>query len=137
MTDGYLYAAQTDTGWKLLPTGLILGSLGALAVTSIPPSWLLCSLAIAGILLLWPPPLRWVGGMLLAFSWTLWNFQVRLDDRLDPTLSGQSMTVSGVISSMPQVFGDQVSFRFEPLADGAQGEDEQPLPRSLLVRWYE
>ena len=137
MTDGYLYAAQTDTGWKLLPTGLILGSLGALAVTSIPPSWLLCSLAIAGILLLWPPPLRWVGGMLLAFSWTLWNFQVRLDDRLDPTLSGQSMTVSGVISSMPQVFGDQVSFRFEPLADGAEGEADQPLPGSLLVRWYE
>ena len=128
---------QANAVTWLLPTGLILGSFGALAVTSMPPLWFLCSLAVAGILLLCLPSLRWAGPLLLAFSWTLWNFQVRLDDRLEPGLSGQSMAVSGVISSIPQVSGDRVSFRFEPLAGGAKGEADQRLPRSLLVRWYE
>jgi competence protein ComEC len=121
----------------LLPSGLVLGSLGALAFTSIPSPWLLCVAACAGMLGLWFAPLRYLATLVLACIWTLWNFQLRLDDRLQPELSGRVTPVSGIISSIPQQYDDYVSFRFEPRQEALADPPEAGLPRILLVRWYE
>jgi len=122
---------EAGGGW-LPPAGLVLGSLGALLVNSPPPSWLLLLLAVCGIAAVAFSATRWLAAMLLACCWSLWTFQLRLDDRLDPLLIGQVLPVSGVISSMPQNFEDYVSFRFEP-----SPTSNPQLPRTLLLRWYE
>ncbi len=70
--------------------------------------------------------------MILACCWTLWQFEQELEDRLDPSLSGKVRAVSGVVSSIPEVYPDYARFRFDPLPDGDQPE----LPGRLLVYWY-
>lgn len=70
--------------------------------------------------------------MILACCWTLWQFELRLEDRLDPALSGQVMAVKGVVSSIPEVYPDYARFRFDPLPD----DEQQDLPGRLLVYWY-
>jgi len=42
------------------------------------------------------------------------------------------MEVSGVVSSIPEVYPNYARFRFDPWAE----DDQQELPRSLLVYWY-
>jgi len=127
----------TDAGSWLLPFGLAMGSLAALAFSSIPPPWLLCSAACAGALALLFRPVRWLAALVLACIWTLWNFQLRLDDRLQPELSGRVTPVSGIISSIPRQYDDYVSFRFEPRQKALTDPAAERLPHTLLVRWYE
>jgi len=115
-----------------------MGSLAALALSSIPPPWLLCSAACAGALALLFRPVRWLGALVLACIWTLWNFQLRLDDRLQPEFAGRVTPVSGIISSIPRQYDDYVSFRFEPRQQALTGTAAaMRIPRTLLVRWYE
>ncbi len=128
---------RTSAGSWLLPSGLVAGSLGALAFNSIPAPWLLCAVACAGMLGLRFAPLRWLAALVLACIWTLWNFQLRLDDRLQPELSGRVTTVSGIISSIPQQYDDYVSFNFEPRHQTSTGQPAAQLPHTVLVRWYE
>ena len=63
--------------------------------------------------------------MILACCWTLWQFEQVLEDRLDYSLSGKVMEVSGVVSSIPEVYPDYARFRSDPLPDDGQ----QELPR--------
>ena len=116
----------------LLPLGAICGSLLAPLFHAVPPGWQLKAGLAAGLLCLLAPPLRAVGGMVLACCWSLWNYQVRLDDRLPADLAGSRVTVAGVVTSIPQDYDDFASFRFAPVRSGPGAE----LPRSLLLRWY-
>jgi competence protein ComEC len=118
-------------GW-LLSLGAICGSLFALLFHTVPPGWQLTAGTAAGLLCLAVRPLRPVGAMALACCWSLWNFQSRLDDRLPADLAGARVSVTGVITSIPQEYDDFASFRFAP----RQTAPEVPLPRSLLLRWY-
>jgi len=115
----------------------VLGSLGALLFNNLPPPGLLWLLAGCGMVALLSARTRWIAATLMACCWSLWNFQLRLDDRLDPTLAGQILPVRGVISSMPQSFGDYVSFRFDPQPGALPTTTNLRLPRTLLLRWYE
>lgn len=128
---------MAGAGAWLLPSVLVMGSLAALAFNTIPPFWLLGVAATGGLLALRLAPFRWLAAALLACTWSLWNFQLRLNDRLEPGLSGTVMTVRGVIASLPQVFDDVVSFRFQPLDDDTASISAARLPRTILVRWYE
>jgi len=128
--------SQAGGGGWLPPVALVLGSLGALQLNKLPAPWLLWLLTGCGIAALLSARTRWIAAILVACCWSLWNFQWRIDDRLDPVLSGQILAVSGVISSMPQSFSDYVSFRFDP-SPVESTTSEPRLPRSLLVRWYE
>jgi len=123
-------------GSWLLPAGLATGSLMALGFTDMPPLWLLCVLAATGLLAVVLTPLRWLGAMVLACCWSLWCFHLRLSDRLPAALAGEVVTVSGIISSIPQDYGDYVSFRFEPVPHELTGQVTPKLPRTLLLRWY-
>ena len=122
--------------WRF-PAGLILGCLGALALDDLPSPWVLGALAAGGLLALKPASTRALGAFLLALCWTLVNFQLRLEDRLDARLGGQVMSVCGAISSVPQHDQDYVSFRFEPNPQTVAGQPGERLPQTLLVRWYE
>lgn len=118
---------------RLVPAAVVAGALGSLLFEALPPLWLLCSSAIIATALL--PVRRAVGlaVMLLAGVWSLWNFHSRLSDRLAPELAGRAVSVSGIISSVPQTFDRMISFRFRVL----HGRTDLKLPATLLVRWYE
>ena len=78
------------------------------------------------------PALRPLAASLLGCAWSLWHFQLRLDDRLPAELSGQVLAVRGTIASIPQEYDDYASFLIKPLAQ--QGQPE--LPALILTRWY-
>jgi len=135
--EGAPAVAYPGSGSWILPTAVVVGCLAAPLLDRVPPLWILCALAAAGVPALRPAPTRVVGAMLLAFCWTLAQFQLRLDDRLDSRLGGQVSPVCGRISSVPQVFEDHVRFRLEPKPAAVAGHPRARLPRTLLVRWYE
>lgn len=126
------WRARRNLGAWLLPCGLVGGSLAALQFTTLPPSWALCAMALSGALCLVTAPTRPLAALLLACSWSLWNFQHRLEERLPGELAGRVFDVSGTVVSMPQEFAGYASFRFRPdrTADGTA------LPPLVLVRWY-
>jgi competence protein ComEC len=70
------------------------------------------------------------GAALLGFAWAGAFAQWRIADRLDPALEGRDLAVTGVIASLPQPFERGV--RFELDVEDA----EAPLPRRVLVSWY-
>jgi len=70
--------------------------------------------------------------MILACCWTLTQFHLRLQGRLDPALANQVVTIKGVISSIPSKALDSTRFRFLP--DPVYRSDG--LPATLLVTWY-
>ena len=123
---------RAGTGRWLLPLGAIAGSLVAPLFDAVPAGWLLAAAAAAALPCLVARRLRWMGAMLLACCWSLWNFQLRLDDRLPVDLAGIPLMVSGVVGSVPQVYDDFATFRFSPSRDAAATE----LPHTLLLRWY-
>jgi competence protein ComEC len=115
-----------------MPLCLIAGVLGANLFTSLPPAWLICSIAVVAAIALRSTRLRKGAVMLLALCWSLHNFHLRLESQLDPTLAGQLIQVSGVVSSIPEERRDFTRFRFKT--------DEQfrsaGLPPALLLHWY-
>ncbi len=119
-------------GQGSLPVWLVLGVLCAYLFTALPPRWLLVSAVFIGVFLLLQAATRWIAVVILACCWTLWQFELVLEDRLDSSLSGKIMKINGRVSSIPQVYPDYARFRFDPLPDNKQ----QNLPASLLVYWY-
>jgi competence protein ComEC len=76
-------------------------------------------------------PLAWLLAPALA---TMFTIQSRLADRLPAQYAGQSLTVVGLIDSLPRRRDDQLEFLFRP--------DRRPdtpdwLPQLIRVRWYE
>jgi competence protein ComEC len=115
-----------------MPVSLAAGALGSHLFSSLPPLWLVIGATMAALALLLSNRFRLPALAVLAACWCLFNFQVRLGDRLDPSLTGQLIPVAGVISSIPREFEDYSSFRFNSDAQGRQAG----LPRTLLVHWY-
>lgn len=71
-------------------------------------------MALASLALLLSRPLRTAGLALIAFTWCLFCFQQRLDDRLDVGLAGQWLTLTGTVVSIPRVTADAIHFQFKP-----------------------
>ena len=115
-----------------MPLGLAVGLLSALLFNTVPPPWLLLACGALGALCVPARPLRPLAALLLGCAWSLWHYQVQLDDRLPAERAGQVLTVRGTISSIPQQYDDHASFRFTP--DSQRGRDA--LPRRVLMRWY-
>jgi competence protein ComEC len=86
-----------------------------------------------GALCLVKPALRPLAAALLGCAWSLWHFQLRLDDRLPAELAGQAQAVRGTIVSIPQEYDDYASFVLAPLAQ----PDGPALPARILLRWYQ
>jgi len=119
-------------GQGVLPACLVLGVLSAHLFSRLPSPWIVISTACASLLFLVRSATRWMAVIILACCWTLWQFEQGLEDRLDHSLSGKTREVSGVVSSIPEVYPDYARFRFDPLSVAGQ----QALPNRLLVYWY-
>ena len=114
------------------PACLILGVLAAHLFTQLPPTWIIILSGAAGLCFMAWSSTRWMALIILASCWTLWQFELRLQERLNPLLSGKVISIRGVVSSIPELYPDYARFRFNPLP----GNEQKELPGSLLVYWY-
>jgi len=112
---------------------MISGALGSQLFTILPPSWLIYCFSIISAVVLVAGKVRWLAVAVLACCWCLLCFEYQLDDRLDPSLAGSVVPLTGVVSSIPQANSDYVRFLFEP----DEFQDPAGLPSTLLVHWYE
>jgi competence protein ComEC len=96
-----------------LPSLAWAALLPALAVLSLKQRVFIVALALAA-------------GFLWAAGWAHW----RMAERLAPELEGRDLEVVGVVAGLPSP-GANKRFEFEPESADA------PLPRRLLVTWYE
>jgi competence protein ComEC len=69
-------------------------------------------------------------GLALGYSLAWAQCATRLEARLDPGLEGKTLSVTGVVASVPQAVGD--GLRFEFITDPQAG-----LPRHIELTWYE
>jgi competence protein ComEC len=71
-----------------------------------------------------------IGFAALGFAWAAVLAQLRLSDRLDPTLEGRDVLVSGVVAGLPQSFERGVRFEFD-VESPATG-----VPRRIVLSSY-
>jgi competence protein ComEC len=71
-----------------------------------------------------------IGFAALGFVWAASLAYVRLSDRLDATLEGRDVVVTGVVAGLPQDFERGVRFDFDV-------ESSEPgVPRRIVLSWY-
>jgi competence protein ComEC len=97
----------------------------------------LCTLGIlaaAGLIKRVPPVAAgcaaFVAFAALGFAWAAALAHWRLADRLDPSLEGNDVSVSGVVASLPQSFEHGVRFDFDV------ENPESGVPRRISLSWY-
>jgi competence protein ComEC len=96
---------------------------------------LLIALAIGGRRHAWSRFALPLGLALLAFGSTGWRATLQLADRLDASLEGRELMVTGVVASLPQTGPTGTRFHFDveaALADGAPVR----LPARLALGWF-
>ena len=72
----------------------------------------------------------------LAFAQTGWRACGYSAQALNPALEGQTLTVEGVVSHMPQRMDDSVRFRFDVSAAWGPAGELVTLPPRVLLGWY-
>lgn len=120
------------TGRWWVPASVVSGVLLAQFLTVLPPQWIIVLLAAASLPCLFFPRIRPGALLVLACCWTLFQFHLRLADRLDASRAGQKFRVSGIIDSIPSVREEHVRFLFKT----DEAARDQGLPGRLLVYWY-
>lgn len=117
-------------GRTAVPVGLSAGVLGAnlLFFFGIPVAWLAVPLlGLAGV-----RGSALAGAAAIGLAWSEQALDSRWQERLDPSLAGARLAVTGRVAGLPERFDDGTRFRFRPdTADAGP-----PLPRELLVYWY-
>jgi competence protein ComEC len=109
---------------------LALGLLSLRLLPALPPAWLLMILPIVALMLL-PYRTYPIALFLLGFSWACFSAQRALDDRLPPSLDGQTLWLQGEVVGLPSQFEGVV--RFE-LADARSRRAR--LPSRMRIAWY-
>lgn len=120
---------QSANGMWAVPIAVSAGVLVCPLLPALPPALFTVSITLSAFCLLPVKRLRLLALFLLSACCCLMHYQVRLDDRLDATLSGEVRKVPGTVSSTPVVLGDSLRFNFHP----HQGEG---LPETLMINWY-
>ncbi len=70
-----------------------------------------------------------------AFAFAGWRAIDRVAQVLDPSLEGVPLVVTGVVSKLPRVTPDGVSFEFE-VESALRGDEAVGVPKSMLLGWY-
>lgn len=92
---------------------MLAGVLALLALPRLPGTgWLACAALAAVLVLAWRRS-RWLVFLPLGFAWCWQNADGRLMARLDPSLEGRTLSVSGWVRSLPETHGPLTSFEFE------------------------
>jgi len=139
-------AALRRSGWRLMAVGL--GWLTGLALQLQQPAlwplpWVQGSTAAGALGLLlalrWPPaqrlPALLLASAALAFGSTAWRADSRLAERLDASLEGQELLVTGVVASLPQTGPAGTRFLFGVESATLRGTPVH-LPPRLALGWY-
>jgi competence protein ComEC len=100
-------------------------SLAVLPAGSTVATGIAAAALIAAVLRAWP-----ILMLALGFGAAWHEVSDRLSQRLAPTLEGQTISIRGSVSSVPQLRADGVRFRFAP--DAADG-----IPPLIELTWYE
>ncbi|MBK1672232.1 DNA internalization-related competence protein ComEC/Rec2 [Ectothiorhodospira shaposhnikovii] len=114
--------------------------LGVAVLHSLPRlpalAWVVVCLAVP-LFYRFMPLARWPAIALLGFSWALMHTHLVTGPWLPTGLSGQDMTLVGVVDSLPEALdrGVRFGFRVEGRADGNHDPAER-LPRRVRVAWY-
>lgn len=120
--------------------GWLLGDLTLQQFSQLP--------SVAWIIALSPLPWLWqwrflrlLCGGLLGFCWALLFAHVLLADRIDPTLEGRDLSISGYVEGLPQYGGDRVQLNFHPVTVNWLDRPGSPgalhnLPGHLRLSWY-
>ena len=133
-----------DMGWRLgaLALAWVAGvalHLQQRTLWPAPASAVAAMLGLLGLVLAW----RWrrafiagvLGATLLAFGASDWRASLRLADALPDALEGQDVSVTGIVTTLPQRSAAGLRFRFEVEAAALQGQAVR-LPELLAVGWY-
>jgi competence protein ComEC len=109
---------------------LAAGLLAIRWVPALPPAgWLIVLALLVGVLLRWRRD--WLGLALAGFVWACVSAQWALDDRLSPTLDGQTLWVEGRVSGLPSTHNGIVRFQLEDVH-----ARRDVLPARLRVSWH-
>ncbi len=109
-------ADGAETLMVLAACAFLAGCCALLSLTELPNGQVVAA---------WP-----VLALALGFAASWWDASARLGDRLEPSLEGRTLTVSGAVISVPQLRADGVRFRFA--TDRTAG-----VPSHIELTWYE
>ncbi|HMB61329.1 MAG TPA: DNA internalization-related competence protein ComEC/Rec2 [Xanthomonadales bacterium] len=117
-----------------IPAGLAAGALGATGLFVIDyPLWMLLALLMALVLIGRKP---WMIAAACSFVSSSLLLQQQLDERLKPTLDGQTLMVEGSVEGLAEQYGSHIRFRFHPMQDRGANPATAQLPERLLVYWF-
>lgn len=122
-------AGRVTGGNWITPTSLSAAVLLCSNLPVLPGKVFLVFLFSVALLLLVLRRMRWLALSMLALCWGLFHYQLQLNDRLAPALSGVVYQVDGIVTSTPQSYDGSLRFSFQP-------DHGQDLPRKVLVTWY-
>lgn len=89
-------------------------------------------MGLLNIFLLVYRPTRYLAILLLAALWTIWHSQQLLDDRLEPEHYGHTLTITGIVDSVPNIQNRALRFNFKPVDN-----DRLILPKKIRLSWYQ
>ncbi|WP_255839023.1 DNA internalization-related competence protein ComEC/Rec2 [Pseudomonas benzenivorans] len=116
---------------RLGMVALIAGLLVLRFLPALPPVWLACLLALAGLLCL-PSRAYPCGFFLIGFGWACASAQWALDDRLAPELDGRTLWLEGQVVGLPEVSDGVVRFQLQHAASR-----RAVLPTRMRLAWYD
>ena len=129
---GWLLGLALQMQQSALWTGPTYAALAALAMT------VAAALTWPGLQRGWPVTrtlLAVIASGVLGLASTGWRAEARLAERLDPTLEGQDLNVTGVVAQMTQTSASGTRFVLEVEQATLQGQSVR-LPPLLALGWY-
>ena len=121
---------------KVAAVGFLAGICIAILAPALPPVWLRWAPLLAGVLLwLAAPRWRWLGALLAGLGWTCLHAGWGLDQRLAAHREAQEITLTGVVSSLPQ--HEVRRTRFQLRLDAGADLPADLHGRVVQVAWYD
>jgi len=121
---------------KAVATFFLAGNCTAILAPGLPPAPLRWIALLAGILLwLASPRWRWLGALLAGLGWTFLHAGWGLDQQLAAAREGQELTLTGVVSTLPQ--HETRRTRFQLRLDTHTDLPADLRGRLLQVSWYD
>ena len=132
---GLPFRPRSDRFFLPTASGVLIGCLALHQLPQIPPTAVLAPLGLLALLALWVARgagfARWAAVCVLAFCWAGWLAAQGLSARIDPTLEGDDVVLTGAVAGLPQAtaYGTRFTFLVEDCPTLDSG-----CPRGYVVR---